>query len=161
MKKIFESERISFVEVSESLIDDYLELVNDEEHVGRFIGGGRHEPYTKEQEIEWVRSKLEDKTPVFSMIEKKSGEFIGNIEFMGVKDAEGELGIALTAKKQDLGFGSEAIPVFLGYGTETLGLKKVVLRTRPYNERAIHVYMKCGFCEYDRTDEHVFMIYKG
>ena len=98
MKQIFESERISFVEVSENLIGDYLIMVNDVENVRRFIGG-KQEPYTAEQEISWVRGKLENKEPVFSMIEKESGDFIGNIELMDVTGSEGELGIAITAKK--------------------------------------------------------------
>ena len=38
MKQVFGSSRISFVEVSESLIPDYLVMVNDYENVNRFIG---------------------------------------------------------------------------------------------------------------------------
>ena len=53
MKQIFESENISYMEVSEELIPDYLTMVNDIEHVDRFIGGP-HEPYTEVQEAEWV-----------------------------------------------------------------------------------------------------------
>jgi len=34
MKQIFESDQISFVKVSECLVNDYLIMVNDEEHVG-------------------------------------------------------------------------------------------------------------------------------
>ena len=33
LRQIFESENISFVEVSEELIQDYLGMVNDIEHV--------------------------------------------------------------------------------------------------------------------------------
>ena len=73
MKQIFESDRIRFVEVSALLIKDYLVMVNDIEHVGSFIGGW-HEPFTEEQEIKWVREKLEAKAPVFSMLEKESSE---------------------------------------------------------------------------------------
>ena len=85
MKQVFESSRISFVEVSERLVEDYLAMVNDYENVNRFIGG-KHKAYTEEQEREWVRKKLEEKALVFSMLEKKSGEFIGNIELMDPTD---------------------------------------------------------------------------
>jgi diamine N-acetyltransferase len=158
MKTVFESERISFVEVSESLIGDYLVMVNDMENVNRFIGGS-HEPYTEEKEIRWVNKKLAEKAPVFSMIEKNTGEFIGNIELMDVSDTEGELGIAITAAKQEQGFGTEAVTALTRYGLDQLGLSRVFLRTNPANSRAIHVYEKCGFREYDRSDEHVFMEY--
>ncbi len=86
MKQVFESSRISFVEVSERLVEDYLAMVNDYENVNRFIGG-KHKTYTEEQEREWVRKKLEEKALVFSMLEKKSGEFLGNFELMDPTDS--------------------------------------------------------------------------
>ena len=39
MKQIFELDQISFVKVSECLVNDYLIMVNDEEHVGKYIHG--------------------------------------------------------------------------------------------------------------------------
>ena len=156
MEKVFESGNILFVKVSELLVKDYLDMVNDIEHVDRYIGGW-HEPFTEEQEITWVQNKLEERAPVFSMLEKKSGEFIGNIELMNPKDSIGELGIAVTAKKQDRGYGTEAVQAMVRYCFDYLGIRRIVLRTNPDNHRAIHVYEKCGFREYDRSDEHVFM----
>ena len=156
MKQVFESENISYVEVTEQLIPDYLGMVNDIEHVDRFIGGW-HEPYTEEQEASWVREQLEKKAPVFSMIEKKTGGFIGNVELMNVADAVGEIGIAVTAKKQGQGYGTEAVRAITEYGRNVLQLKRIVLRTNLDNSRAIHVYEKCGFREFRRTDKHVCM----
>ena len=156
LNQVFASERIRFVEVSESLIPDYLVMVNDTENVSRFIGGIQG-TYTEEMEVSWVRQKLEEKATVFSMIEKETGEFIGNIELMDVTATEGELGIAITAAKQNRGFGTEAVAALVRYGMERLGLSRISLRTRPFNGRAIRVYEKCGFREYDRTEDHVFM----
>ena len=156
MKQVFESERIRFVEVSELLIRDYLIMVNDFENVDRFIGG-RHETYTEEMEVRWVRKKLAEKAPVFSMIEKQSGAFIGNIELMDISDSAGELGIAITAGKQDQGYGTEAVAAITAFGRDRLGLKRIFLRTRSDNARAIRVYEKCGFREYDRREDHVCM----
>ena len=92
MKTVFVSKNIDFVEVSELLVGDYLTMVNDYENVNRFIGGDRNfvsEPYTEEQERVWVRKKLAENAAVFSMIERKSGRFIGNIEFMDLTDTQG------------------------------------------------------------------------
>ena len=160
MKQIFESNQISFVEVSEYLVNDYLIMVNDDEHVGKHIHGrigSALEPYTMEQEYEWIRKTLESKAVVFSMLEKRSGAFIGNIELMNLSNYDAELGIALTATKQDMGYGTEAVSAMIDYGFHTLGLKRVFLRTNHDNARAIHVYKKCGFQEYDRTDKHICM----
>ncbi len=156
MKQIFESDRIRFVEVSGRLVKDYLVMVNDYENVNRFISG-KHKTFTEEQELEWVREKLREKAPVFSMIEKKSGAFIGSIELMDVNNGTGELGIAITASKQNSGYGTEAVTAMTEYGSRQLGLKRIFLRTNPQNSRAIHVYQKCGFKEYDRTDAHICM----
>ena len=156
MKQIFESDRIRFTEVSESLVKDYLAMVNDMENVERFLGGP-HEPYTEEQEIAWVRRMLEEKAVVFSMIEKSSGRFIGNIELMDVTDSEGELGIAVTGGMQGRGYGTEAVSALAAYAAGQLGLRRISLRTDPDNVRALRVYETCGFREYDRSDDHVYM----
>ena len=158
MRQIFESENICFVEVSELLVKDYLLMVNDIERVEKYIGGW-HEPFTEEKEIRWVKKKQEEKAPVFSMLEKISGRFIGNVELMDVADGAGELGIAVTGEMQDRGYGTEAVLAVTEYGMKQLKLHRVFLRTNPDNRRAIHVYEKCGFREYDRTAEHVFMEY--
>ena len=156
MKQIFESENISYVEVTEELIPDYLTMVNDIEHVDRFIGGP-HEPYTEAQEMEWVQEQLRENNTVFSMIEKKSGRFIGSVELMNITGSAGELGIAITAAMQEKGYGTEAVKAITNYGMNTLGLNRVCLRTNLDNFRAIHVYEKCGFREFKRTDKHVCM----
>lgn len=158
MEKFFESERICYSEVSVRLIQDYLVMVNDIEHVEKYLGGA-HEPYTEAQEIAWVRRKLEEKAPVFSMIEKDGGDFIGTIELNGVTAFEGELGIAITANKQNLGYGTEAVAALTRYAFEQLGLRRVWLRTHPENARAIRVYQKCGFMQFRKTDTHIFMEY--
>jgi diamine N-acetyltransferase len=133
-------------------------MVNDIERVEKYIGGW-HEPFTEEKEIRWVKKKQEEKAPVFSMLEKISGRFIGNVELMDVADGAGELGIAVTGEMQDRGYGTEAVLAVTEYGMKQLKLHRVFLRTNPDNRRAIHVYEKCGFREYDRTAEHVFMEY--
>ena len=156
MTQVFESERIRFVKITEALLADYLAMVNDMERVAPFIGR-RTEPFTEAQELAWVRRKQEDDGPYFSMIEKESGEFIGNIELMDVHDGVGELGVAITAAKQDMGFGTEAIPALVRYGMERLGLKRIFLKVYPDNLKAIRVYEKCGFRAYDRTGEDIFM----
>ena len=156
MIQVFETEHILFVRLSERLVPDYLSMVNDMEHVGRFIGP-RRDPIPEEKERRWVRQKLAEEAVLFSMLEKETGAFIGNIELMDVADGSGELGIAITAAMQDKGYGTEAIPAMVRYGKDALGLRRIFLKVFPDNARAIHVYEKCGFREYDRTESDVFM----
>ncbi len=156
MTQVFESENVRYVEVDEALIPDYLAMVNDIERVARWIGR-RTTAVSEEKERKWVREKHAEGAPVFSMLEKKSGEFIGNVELMDVRDGVGELGIAVTAAKQDLGYGTEAVRAIAEYGMARLGLRRIFLKVYPENTRAIRVYEKCGFREYDRTEDDVFM----
>ena len=155
MKELFCSDRIRFVQVSTDLVKDYLLMINDKD-VTKYIRR-RTEPLTKEDEIRWVGEKLAKNDCVFSMIEKKSGEFIGNVELMERTEEEKELGIIITAKKQNAGFGKEAVTALTQFGFDRFGLKRIVLQVNPENARAIHVYLSCGFREYDRTDDTVFM----
>ena len=156
MRKVFESDRIAFCNVSEALIPEYLLMVNDYERVGRFIGA-RSEPITEESEREWVQKKLSKEDAVYSMIEKETGAFIGNVELMDVQDSVAELGIAITAAQQDRGFGKEAIAAVVRYGMDRMGLNRIFLKVFPDNARAIRVYRACGFKEYARTERDVFM----
>ena len=68
---LFSSENIDFVQVSEELIPDYIVMVNDMEHVERFIGE-LHEPFTPEQELSWVQKKRAEKAGVCAMSQRKS-----------------------------------------------------------------------------------------
>ena len=154
MQIVFESSNILFIKVSPSLAKDYQKMINDLEVTKYFESRA---PFTLEQEIAWANEKLADNSLVFSMIEKKTNEFIGNIELMDVDDATRELGIIITLDKQNKGYGKEAIRALLNYGKEVVGLQKIILRTNPLNLRAIHVYLKCGFIETNRDEKHVYM----
>ena len=156
METIFESERIIYVRPSFDLVPDYLEMVNDIERVARFIGE-RREPYTEEEERDYIKDKMDKDATMFSMLEKGTNKFIGNIEFFNRKDDEAEWGIVMTASMQNKGYGKEALRRSIEYGFDELGLSRIYLTVYADNPRAIHVYEQCGFREYDRNDVDVFM----
>ena len=161
MNAVFESENIIYVRPSLDLVPDYLEMVNDIENVARFIGD-RRELYSEKDEIAYIKDKMDNKATMFSMLEKGSNEFIGNIEFFNRVFEEAEWGIAITHKMQEKGYGTEALKRSVEYGFGELGLTRIYLGVYVNNARAIHVYEKCGFKEYDRNDVDIFMeINKG
>lgn len=157
---VFESERIYFVKVSLDLINDYLDMINDIE-VQRFISHDR-KTYSYDGEVEWIKSNLENNAFAFSMIEKDTNEFIGNIEVRGIKDGVGELGIAITSSKQDKHYGQEAIKRFIEYSFENLDINDLELNVYSFNPRAIKCYEKCGFVKdgVGKTPEDIHMILK-
>ena len=49
-------------------------------------------------ELKWIKSKLENNDYVFTMIEKNTNEFIGNVEFMEYDVESAELAISICKK---------------------------------------------------------------
>ena len=161
MNVIFESENIVYVRPSFDLVPDYLEMVNDIDNVARFIGE-RSEPLTEQQEIDYIKDKMDNNATMFSMLEKGTNKFIGNIEFFNRVFEEAEWGIVITTSMQNKGYGTEALKRSVEYGFNELGLNRIYLGVYVNNPRAIHVYENCGFKEYERDDIDVFMeITKG
>ena len=54
-----------------------------------------------------------------------------------------------------MGHGDEIVFSDGNFPGESIG--RIVLRADPRNLRALHVYAKCGFREYDRTEKDVYM----
>lgn len=156
---VFESENLYYVKISEKLVNDYLTMVNDYE-VQKFISHEVRE-YTYEQEINWVNDKLNENACIFSMIEKSTLEFVGNVEIMDIRNDIGEIGIAITPLKQNKHYGTEAMRNIVNYALNVLKLKNVDLNVYKTNLRAIHCYEKVGFIKDGdgKTDKDIHMIY--
>ena len=154
---IFESDRINFVKVTEKLVSDYLNMVNDID-VQKYISRNR-KTYELDSEIEWIKKKLTENSIIFSMIEKETNEFIGNIEIMRINNNIGEMGIAITPNQQNKHFGQEAIKRFIEYSFNDLGLDGLELNVYNFNHRGIHCYEKVGFIKdgQGKTTEEIHM----
>ena len=157
---VFESERIYFIKVTEKLVHEYLDMVNDIE-VQKYISHERKR-FNLDAEIEWIKEKLNRNAIVFSMIEKDTNEFIGNIEIMRISNNVGEMGIAITQNKQDKHYGQEAIKRLIDYAFEQLELDGLELNVFNFNPRGIKCYEKVGFIKdgVGKTEEDIHMIFK-
>ena len=156
MDAVFESENIIYFRPSFDLVPEYLEMVNDIENVARFIGD-RREPLSEKDEIDYIKDKMDNDATMFSMLEKDTREFIGNIEFFNRTFDAAEWGIVITTKMQNKGYGKEALMRSVEYGFNELGLNRIFLSVYADNPRAVHVYEKCGFKEFKRDDVDIFM----
>ena len=156
MDAVFESENIIYIRPSFDLVPEYLEMVNDIENVARFIGD-RREPLSEKDEIDYIKDKMDNNATMFSMLEKETHEFIGNIEFFNRTFDAAEWGIVITTKMQNKGYGKEALMRSVEYGFNELGLNRIFLSVYADNPRAVHVYGKCGFKEFKRDDVDIFM----
>lgn len=158
---IITSENIDYIKVDESLVDEYLKMVNDYENVGKYISH-KIKQYTREQELEWIHQNLAEDAIILSMIERSTGEFIGNVEIMKIIDGIGEIGISITPSKQNRHYGREAIETIIEYGFNNYDIKGYDLNVYATNERGIKCYESVGFVQagVGKTPEDVHMIYK-
>lgn len=140
---VFESEHIYYVKVNKNLINDYLNMINDKD-VQKFISKKEY-TITYDSELEWVNKKLDNKEIIFSMIEKETGKFIGNIGIEDINNNIGELGISITRDMQDKHYGTESIKALIEYAYNVLKLEGMELNVYSTNPRAIHCYENVGF----------------
>ncbi len=90
----FKSENIYYVNVSKLLIPDYLIMINNK-NIATLLSSNV-KTYTYNDELKWVEKKLENKSLIFSMIERQTQKFIGNIELTNVNEKSAEIGIVIT-----------------------------------------------------------------
>ena len=89
-----DSERIKYVKVSKEYIEEYLKMVNNPV-VSQYITL-KDRVFTYEDEEKWIQEKLNNKALIFTMVDKKTNKFIGNIELMHLNIKNVELGICIT-----------------------------------------------------------------
>lgn len=155
-KAIFESENMLFIHMSELLMDDYLKMYNNQEIQKSIF----KKNYSSEQISNWIKKQIIEKSEcIFSIIEKTTGEYIGNMEIIP-KDNICEMLISITPDKQNRHYGTEAINALLKYVFETLKLDRVELYVYANNLRAIHCHEKAGFAKAGPgiTEEDIHMM---
>lgn len=159
-EKVFESDNIIYIKLSENLITEYLKMVNNPA-IAKMISKNPI-VYTPEQELVWVRKKLNQNALIFSMIERTTGEYIGNIEILSINDNIGLIGISITESKQDRHYGQESLKRIIEYGYEELNLDGFELNVYSTNQRAIHCYEKIGFInvEPSKVCDDIHMVLK-
>lgn len=140
---VFESDRIYFIKVTDQLVNDYLKMVNNFE-IQKCIST-KTRTYTLEQELEWINNKLNENAVIFSMIDKESKKFIGNIEIMNITNNGGDMGVVITTSEQNKHYGQEAISRIINYVFYELNFNYLDLYVFDFNKRAIHCYEKLGF----------------
>ena len=143
MKSVFESEKINYIHVSLDLIDDYLIMVNDRE-IQKCIST-KIRVYSREDEVNWVKAKLEEGAQVFSMISKEDGSYIGNVELLDIENGSAEVGLCITMAMQNKHYGTEALKRIIEYGFKELDLNTLTAVIFSNNVRSLHNVEKLGF----------------
>ena len=86
---------------------------------------------------------------VFSMLDKNTNEFIGNISLDVINDESAEIAPSIKSIMQNKGYGKEAIRGMIDYAKEVLHYKSLIAVIFSNNERS---FQKFGFKEYEREE---------
>ena len=157
---IFESENIYYISVTEELINDYLKMYTNPDIQNKLF----KKFFTQDQILKWLKNICTEHKEIFTMIDKKTHDFIGNIEIIPTKETTGEIIISITPAMQNKHYGTEAIKRIIEYGHETLKIENFVVDVYKTNNNAIHCYKKVGFLidTNSNIEENVYhMVYKN
>ncbi|MCM5679385.1 GNAT family N-acetyltransferase [Schlegelella sp. S2-27] len=106
---------------------------------------------------EWLRERACGSNLFFVVADRHTDAALGYLQFTGLDsvDRRADLGICLAPEAQGRGAGSEALRLAFAYLRETWNLRKVSLRVRSDNERAVRCYRRLGFEPCGLLREHV------
>ena len=113
---------------------------------------------TLQAESEYLNNSKEEYAMV--IVTKDEDKMIGtvSIEQINFINRTGTLGIFIGDKDyRDKGYGTEAIKLILEYAFQYINLNNVMLTVMSYNDRAKRCYEKCGFKEFGRRHQSVYM----
>lgn len=121
---------------------------------------------------EWYATRAgHDDRLDLAVVDRATGQYVGEVVLNDLDPANNSCSfrIALGAKGQNRGFGTEACRLVLAYAFERVGLHRIGLEVYAFNPRARRVYEKVGFrqegtlrdallWEGERVDAHVMSI---
>ncbi|WP_100489324.1 GNAT family N-acetyltransferase [Sporolactobacillus pectinivorans] len=96
-----------------------------------------------------------------NLVAELNGEIVGNLKFSGgtkVRVAHtGEFGITVLKNYGGRGIGTKLLSTFIEWSKSSRVIRKINLRVRTDNEKAIHLYKKFGFVK-EGTIKRDFLI---
>ena len=126
-------------------VDKIMTWVNDPEVVGNFANFDHS--ISREEELHYIERMLaSDTDKVFSVFSEQD-EYIGQAGLHQIywPSRNGRAGLMIRREFQNRGYGQKAMGEMLRIAFEDYGLHKAWLIVREANEKARHVYEKCGF----------------
>ena len=115
-------------------------------------------------DIEQVRRWAQERASsphslLFVVCERGSDDVLGYLQLTGLDDVgrRAELGICLRPQSQGQGLGREVLQEVQPYLRDVWALRKLSLRVRRDNDRAIRCYERVGFERCGMLHEHVFI----
>lgn len=154
--KKLEGDRIYLSPRNSDDVEKFTEWLNDFQ-VTDYTGRSAN-ILTLQGEREYLCNSKEEHVMV--IVTKDEDKMIGTvgIEKINFVNRTGTLGVFIGDKNyRDKGYGTEAIKLILEYAFQYVNLNNIMLEVMSYNDRAIRCYEKCGFKEFGRRHQSVYM----
>lgn len=135
-------ELVTLVPVGPEHADGLAELVHDPE-VKRLTGSHGQIP-DAEAGLRWYSTR-KDHADRLDLAIMAGGRYVGEIVLNELDDDNLSCNLRIALIRPGKGYGSEAIRLVLDHVFATTPLHRVSLGVYAFNERALHVYEKCGF----------------
>lgn len=125
--------------------------------IWKLTGSKPDHTITIEEELEWIRRVIQDKTcRRFAIL--ADGRYIGNTYLTDMHKGEAEFHIFIGDKSYwGKGIAKRASILVIEYAKNELNLMKINLGVNPENLPAISIYRALGFKEFDKKDGFVRM----
>lgn len=150
--------------IREALLEDAGELINFVHHISAesdFLTFGAGEfDIEEDQEKELIQTQLDSENQIYLLatIEK---EIVAILNFSARNRPRirhsGELSMVIQKKYWDLGIGSILVDTLIQWARSTHIIKKINLRVRIDNQRAIHLYVKKGFVKEGTLRKEIYV----
>ena len=114
---------------------------------------------TLETEINWLKSKLQNKNEYrFAICLKDTDQYIGNVQLLDIEDKTGCFHIFIGEPNfWGKGIGNKATSLIIDFGFNSLNLNFLTLEVHKNNASALAVYKKRGFQIIDAENEFIKM----
>ena len=112
-----------------------------------------------DQVREWLAARSKSSDGVFLVIvSQPSGEMAGYIQAVGMDliNGIGSIGICIAPGFQGKGYGGEAMALLESYLKDIFGIRKLMLEVLAENAVAIGMYIKHGYREVGRLQQHFY-----
>lgn len=142
-RQVITGERVYLRPIEEADTDLVLSWRNAPSVVNNFI---YREPITKEEHLEWIRTKVEPGlVHQFVVVLKETEEPLGVVYLQHIEDGQAESGIFFSTSASGAGYGAESYKLLGEYAFQVLGLHRLTARILSYNEGSIALHEKCGY----------------
>lgn len=110
-----------------------------------------------EQVRAWLTTRGQTADAVFFVIaDRASNQALGYVQLLDMDafHGSGRLGICVGPQAQGRGCGGETLSLLADYVREVFGLRKIVLEVLASNDGAIRLYLRHGYREVGRWQQH-------